>query len=230
MNFGYKRAGAVASAMVLFAAGFSLYGAGASAQDAAQDAAQEQAQSDAASVAQATQNAQPAPAIRFVASEMVQNVPEAPVPAQEPEAPAQSSASSLYELVAATPADGEMSREVTCLAKAVYFEARGEELAGQLAVAQVVINRANSTQFPDDYCSVVTQRAQFSFVRGGRIPQPNANSHAWQRARAIARIAHRDLWDSRVDDALYFHATHVSPRWARHKSARGRIDSHLFYR
>lgn len=218
MNFGYKRAGAVASAMVLFAAGFSLYGAGASAQD--------QVQSEAAPAVQASENGPEAPSIRFVASEVVQDVPVE----QEPEAQAEISASSLYELVAATPADGEMSREVTCLAKAVYFEARGEELAGQLAVAQVVINRAQSGRFPDDYCSVVTQRAQFSFVRGGRIPQPNANSHAWQRARAIARIAHRDLWDSKVDDALYFHATHVSPRWARHKSARGQIDSHVFYR
>lgn len=221
MNFGYQRAGAVASAMVLLAAGFSLYGQGAIAQDQVQSQA---APAVLASEIVASENSPEAPAIRFVASEVVQDVPA------EPEALAEISASSLYELVAATPVDGAMSREVTCLAKAVYFEARGEELAGQLAVAQVVINRADSSQFPDDYCSVVTQRAQFSFVRGGRIPQPNANSHAWQRARAIARIAHRDLWDSEVDDALYFHATHVSPRWARTKSARGQIDSHLFYR
>ena len=123
-----------------------------------------------------------------------------------------------------------MSRELRCLAQAVYFESRGEPLAGQLAVAQVVINRADHHRFPDDYCSVVTQRAQFSFVRGGRIPDPNAASKAWQRARAIARIAHRELWDSEADDALYFHATHVSPRWARSKTARAHIDTHIFYR
>jgi len=222
MNFGYKRAGAVASATVLFAAGFGAYGAGAIAQD--QVAAQAPAQSTLEQAAPSQDDA--VPQIRFVASEVVQDIHQQMAP---PEA-APVAADTLYALVAATPVDGEMSREMQCLAQAVYFESRGEPLSGQLAVAQVVINRANSPLFPDDYCSVVTQRAQFSFVRGGTIPQPNASSNAWQRARAIARIAHRDLWESEAGDALYFHATHVRPRWARHKSARARIDSHIFYR
>ena len=176
--------------------------------------------------------------VRFVASPVIQDVPEPETPEPETEAVADTPASgpilgnagSLHELVAQINFNAEMSREVKCLAQAVYFESRGEPLSGQLAVARVVVNRASSATFPDDYCSVVTQRAQFSFVRGGNIPEPNRSSQAWHRAKAIARIAHRELWQSEVGDALYFHATHVSPRWARKMQTRARIDSHIFYR
>ncbi|TIX49302.1 cell wall hydrolase [Alteraurantiacibacter aquimixticola] len=164
--------------------------------------------------------------VRFVSSAVVQEIPEAPEePVVEPQA-----STSLRELVSTVSSAEEMSTELRCLAQAVYFESRGEPLAGQLAVARVVINRSESRLFPNDYCSVVTQRAQFSFVRAGRIPTPNASSQAWRRAKAIARIAHQELWDSEAADSLYFHATHVSPRWARAKASVARIDSHIFYR
>ena len=117
-----------------------------------------------------------------------------------------------------------------CLAEAVYFEARGEPLAGQLAVARVVINRSQSGNYPADYCSVVTQPAQFSFVRRGHIPQADESSEAWRRAKAIAQIAHQELWPSEVGDAQYFHATYVRPSWARRKVQLARIDTHIFYR
>lgn len=207
--------------MVLLGTGFGAYGVGAVAQDQVEA---ESVQADIANI-ETQSAADNTPAIRFVASEVVQDIPEDSAPVD-----LTTDANSLRELVATTAVSEEMSREVRCLAQAVYFEARGEPLAGQLAVAKVVINRADHAQFPDDYCSVVTQRAQFSFVRGGRIPQPNAGSAAWNRARAIARIAHRDMWESEADDALYFHATYVKPRWARHKTTRARIDSHIFYR
>ncbi|RJY10320.1 cell wall hydrolase [Aurantiacibacter aquimixticola] len=179
------------------------------------------------SESEAPQNAAD-PQVRFVASEVVQDIPEKIEP--EAETVDAADASTLRELVGEIDTSGELSREVMCLAQAVYFEARGEPLDGQLAVATVVVNRAESNTFPDDYCSVVTQRSQFSFVRGGRIPQPNRGSAAWQRAKAIARIAHRDLWESPVDDALYFHATYVRPRWARRMIARATIRNHIFYR
>lgn len=123
-----------------------------------------------------------------------------------------------------------MAEEKFCLAQAIYFEARGEPLAGQLAVARVIINRSESPQFPSDYCAVVTQRGQFSFVRGGRIPSAPEGSAAWARAVSIARIAHQDLWPSDADDALFFHASYVRPAWAGRKTARATIDRHIFYR
>ena len=137
---------------------------------------------------------------------------------------------SLYELVAATDTDFALSEQMRCLAGAVYFESRGEPLAGQLAVAQVVINRAESNLFPASYCGVVTQRAQFSFVRGGVIPQARTGTEAWMRAKAIARIAHEGLWDSEAGDSLYFHAKYVRPSWSRKKTALATINQHIFYR
>lgn len=227
MNRKTHHAGAIASAVMLFALLLGTGLTGAFAQDQAEPVAVEQVEGNAADNATAPETSQ----VRFVSQPMVQEIP---VAAQTPPTQAVSQladdASSLRDLVAVMPAAGEMSREMQCLAQAVYFESRGEPLAGQLAVARVVINRAESSLFPDDYCSVVTQRAQFSFVRGGRIPAPNTGSQAWTRARAIARIAHQELWDSEAADALFFHATHVRPRWASNKATRARIDSHIFYR
>ncbi len=218
MKITWKRAGALALASTVIASSFGTATSGAIAQD----------QTDLTEVTQdLTETEEPQnaaePQVRFVANEMVQDVPV------EPEVQS-ADASSLRELVGTIDTAGEMSREVMCLAQAVYFESRGEPLNGQLAVARVIVNRAESNRFPDDYCSVVTQRSQFSFVRGGHIPMPNESSSAWNRAKAIARIAHRDLWDSEAGDALYFHATHVRPSWARRMTTRARIDNHIFYR
>ena len=162
----------------------------------------------------------------FVSEEVVQPLPAEPV-AEEGGA---TDAASLRELVAEMPRAGELSREMECLAGAIYFESRGEPLAGQLAVGQVIINRAESGAFPSDYCGVVFQRSQFSFVRGGRMPAIDRGSNAWSRATAIARIAHEGLWDSEAGDSLYFHAKYVRPSWSRTKIARATIDTHVFYR
>lgn len=174
--------------------------------------------------------------LRFVANEVVQPLPE---PMFDPDEGINSAinaevgaraASSLRELVSSIPLHSEAPQDLHCLAQAVYFESRGEPLAGQLAVARVIINRAESRAFPDSYCSVVKQRAQFSFVKSGRIPAVRQASEAWRRAQAIARIAEEELWESQAQDALYFHAVHVKPRWAAKKLARATIDRHIFYR
>ncbi|WP_095012339.1 cell wall hydrolase [Tsuneonella mangrovi] len=161
----------------------------------------------------------------FVSNPVVQPVDEhASVDA------APSDATSLRELVDDMPTREALTPEMKCLAGAVYFESRGEPLAGQLAVAKVVINRAESDAFPSDYCGVVFQRAQFSFVRGGQMPHIRKSSPAWKRAKAIARIAHEDLWQSKAENALYFHTRSVHPRWSRTRIAEATINSHIFYR
>jgi spore germination cell wall hydrolase CwlJ-like protein len=161
-----------------------------------------------------------ADAPRFYAEEVVQALPEAKL----------SDASSLAELVETMPAEAPLSRDLECLAQAIYFEARGEPLTGQLAVGEVIVNRTTSGRYPSDYCSVVTQPGQFSFVRHGRIPAPDESSLAWSNARALAQIAHQDLWQSPCGEALYFHARYVRPGWARTKVQLATIDSHIFYR
>jgi hypothetical protein len=142
-------------------------------------------------------------------------------------------ADSLLQLIGDMPIpvdDSELAPDMKCLAQAVYFESRGEPIEGQLAVAEVVINRAKSDLYPDSYCDVIKQPAQFSFVRRGRIPNADESSDAWQRAVAIAEIAQQNLWQSKAATAMYFHATYVNPSWAHQKTELAQIDTHIFYR
>lgn len=141
--------------------------------------------------------------------------------------PAPVTAASLAELVAVTPRPAEIDPELRCLAGAVYFESRGESLPGQLAVAHVVINRANSGRFPRSLCGVVHQKSQFSFVRGGRMPAIRKGAQ-WDNAVAIAQIARDGTWKNRAPGALFFHARYVSPGWRKTRIAQ--IDNHIFYR
>jgi cell wall hydrolase len=121
------------------------------------------------------------------------------------------------------------SRELECLATGVYFEAKSEPLAGQLAVGQVIANRAESHgRFPSTYCGVLFQRGQFSFVRGHSLPHVSHSSSQWQTAVAVAKIVDQGLKDSVVGDALFFHARYVSPGW--HLKRVASIGNHIFFR
>lgn len=133
----------------------------------------------------------------------------------------------LAAAVAAQDAIAE-DAELNCLAIGIYYESKGEPLEGQLAVAEVILNRAKSGRFPASVCGVLTQRGQFSFVRGGRLSQPPASARAWKTALAVAQVARDDAWDSRVSDALFFHARYVSPGWR--KARVGSVGNHIFYR
>jgi spore germination cell wall hydrolase CwlJ-like protein len=125
---------------------------------------------------------------------------------------------------------GTAGAEEDCLANAVYFEARGESLEGQLAVAEVVLNRSRSGRYPATWCGVVTQHAQFSFVRHGIIPAANRDSEAWKRAVAIARIAQQGANRMLAPNVLWYHANYVSPAWGRRLARSGVIGAHIFYR
>ena len=151
---------------------------------------------------------------------------KAATPATAPET-ASPHFASLEDAVAAQSEGSSASDEVACLAGAIYFEAKGEPLSGQLAVANVIINRAKSGRFPPDICGVVTQRGQFSFVRAGRMPTVDAAARAYRTAAAVARVALAAVWDSPAAAALFFHARRVG-------AGRGvqvaSIGNHVFYR
>ena len=135
---------------------------------------------------------------------------------------------SLAALVRRHAATETADREQHCLAGAIYFESKGEPLDGQLAVAHVILNRAQSGRFASTICGVVHQRGQFSFVRGGSMPAIARDSGMWRTAVAVAKIAQGDLWNASTDNALFFHARRVSPGW---RLARvGAIGNHVFYR
>jgi N-acetylmuramoyl-L-alanine amidase len=135
----------------------------------------------------------------------------------------------LGELVAQLRSSEPGTRELECLAVGVYFEAKSEPLAGQLAVGDVIANRAKSGgRFPPSYCGVLFQRGQFSFIRGRSLPSVPRASRQWQNAVAIAKIVDQDLKDSAASNALFFHAKRVSPGWRLKRVAS--IGNHIFYR
>jgi spore germination cell wall hydrolase CwlJ-like protein len=153
----------------------------------------------------------------------------APQTAEQDEPVAITRGASLGDTVAKLRRSDAGSRELECLAAGVYFESKSEPLAGQLAVGQVIANRADSRgRFPSSYCGVLTQRGQFSFVRGGRWPAINKNSLQWKNAVAVARIVEADLHASNVGEALFFHARRVSPGWRLTRVAS--VGNHVFYR
>jgi len=136
---------------------------------------------------------------------------------------------SLAEMVANLRSSEPGSRELECLAVGIYFESKSEPLAGQLAVGEVIENRAQSGgRFPSTYCGVLFQRGQFSFVRGKSWPAVNRSGRQWQTAVAIAKIVDQDLKDSAVGKALFFHAKRVSPGWRLKRIAS--VGNHIFYR
>jgi spore germination cell wall hydrolase CwlJ-like protein len=135
----------------------------------------------------------------------------------------------LATMVAELRAPEAGNHELECLATGIYFESKSEPLAGQLAVGQVIANRAQSGgRFPGTYCGVLFQRGQFSFVHAGRLPSVPRSTRQWQTAVAIAKIVDQGLKESSVGDALFFHARYVAPGWRAKRIAS--IGNHIFYR
>jgi N-acetylmuramoyl-L-alanine amidase len=136
----------------------------------------------------------------------------------------------LYALVQKFETNAPLDSETNCLATAVYFESRGESVEGQLAVAKVVMNRATSGRYPPDWCSVVKQPAQFSFVQHGQFPQADTNSEAWKKAEAVAELAVANVVPSIGPDVLWYHADYVAPSWRHNLQEVQQIGAHIFYR
>ncbi|MBV7255746.1 cell wall hydrolase [Pacificimonas sp. WHA3] len=124
----------------------------------------------------------------------------------------------------------ELDEEMRCLASAVYNEARGEPLEGQLAVAQVVLNRVDDRRWPSSICAVVYQRSQFSFTFDGKPDVPAVPNNNWKRAEAVAVVAATENWEDVTDEAVFFHATYVQPKWRRAFEKTADIGQHIFYR
>lgn len=154
---------------------------------------------------------------------------EAPIPAPEATQDEEvAPGATLVETVARMRSSDAGSREIECLAGAIYFESKSEPLQGQLAVGHVIANRSHSGRFPSSYCGVVFQRSQFSFVRGHALPSIPRASLQWKNAVAIAKIVDQNLHGSPIGKALFFHARRVSPGW--HLTRVATLGNHVFYR
>ena len=146
--------------------------------------------------------------------------------------------------------------ELYCLAQNIYFEAKSEPLAGQYAVADVVLNRVNDTRYPNTICEVVREgpikeswktkqdpnlsdderiyyprknRCQFSWYCDGKSDKPKEHK-AWRDAMHIANGVYNGHLDDLVEGATHYHAHYVNPSWADTKTYVTRIDDHIFYK
>jgi N-acetylmuramoyl-L-alanine amidase len=129
--------------------------------------------------------------------------------------------------------DRERDPELYCLALNIYFEARGESIKGQFAVADVTLNRVEANDWPDNICDVVYQRRQFSWTHQVRNPQDPriAEREAWHDAQLFAvEIARWEIMRGVTDGATYFHASYARPNWRHSFEKTTRIGTHLFYR
>ena len=136
----------------------------------------------------------------------------------------------LYALVDKYSTGAPLDEQANCIAVAVYHEARGETLEGQLAVARVIMNRSVSGRYPASWCGVVKQPWQFSFVRNGRMPSVDQNSTAWRNALGVTRLAINNAVESVPTDCLWYHANYVAPSWGRRLTRVSQIGAHIFYR
>ena len=121
------------------------------------------------------------------------------------------------------------TRDIECLAMNIYHEARGEPVVGQIAVAQVTMNRVEHNYFPDTVCSVVWDEDQFSWTNDGRSDRIRDN-RAYSVALNIAETVYHDEEDDPTEGSLFYHATYISPpRWTRHMEVSTKIGIHVFY-
>jgi spore germination cell wall hydrolase CwlJ-like protein len=127
--------------------------------------------------------------------------------------------------------------DLECLAENIYFEARGEPLDGQYAVAEVTLNRTRARNFPHSICAVVHETrwdpsrqryvADFSWTELGALAPQDVQ--AWKNAMTVATAVYDDLRAPLVPGALFYHATNVRPVWARGRKAITTIGNHIFY-
>jgi len=129
------------------------------------------------------------------------------------------------------------ARELRCLAENIYFEARGESLNGQYAVAEVTMNRLRAPRFPKTICGVVYDTrwdairhrfvGHFSWTEDQQRSEPWGP--AWEQAMKVATAVYNDTYMPLVPDALHYHAADVQPEWSRSMHAVARIGNHVFY-
>lgn len=130
------------------------------------------------------------------------------------------------------------AQELACLARNVYFEARGEPVAGQYAVAEVTMNRKGAERFPDTVCGVVHEKnwdpirgrfvGAFSWTEFDVLPEPSGAE--WAHAQKVAVDVYFRRTTPRLQGATHFHATYIMPAWAKEKKPVARIGRHVFYR
>ncbi len=117
-----------------------------------------------------------------------------------------------------------------CLATAIFFEGRNQSVDGQMAIAEVILNRVADPQWPDTICGVINQKNQFLFTRDERSDNPEkyVEPKAWKTAQIIAHDAVRGINLIGLT-STHFIGVHIHPSWVHGLQLDGRIEDHLFY-
>ena len=129
----------------------------------------------------------------------------------------------------------KMNRELKCLSEALYFEARGERIEGQIAVADVIINRKNSNQFPSTICGVVSEGShkrhacQFSYNCDGKL-ELIYDRKTYRRIVKLSSLILNGAFSNLTNGATFFHASEVSPAWSKKFKETITIGRHIFYK
>tara|TARA_R100000278_G_scaffold93708_1_gene71538 strand:- start:111 stop:545 length:435 start_codon:yes stop_codon:yes gene_type:complete len=136
-----------------------------------------------------------------------------------------------------------IAEAIVCLALNVYHEAKNQSLSGQIAVAEVVMNRVDDPRYPNNVCDVVKQgltykwnpgfpirnKCQFSWYCDGKSDVAKQKD-AWEEALSVAKGVYHGYLDAYLEGATHYHAYYVNPSWAETKTYITRIDDHIFYR
>ena len=132
-------------------------------------------------------------------------------------------------LIACTHAYESHAEQIKCLADNIYFEALTESEAGQVAVANVTMNRVKSKHFPDNVCDVVWEPKQFSWTHDGKSDTPDSEK-AYKEVYEIAKAVYYGNIVDITEGATFYHADYVNPSWAKVMDRVGKIDRHIFYK
>ncbi|MDX1431373.1 MAG: cell wall hydrolase [Gammaproteobacteria bacterium] len=144
----------------------------------------------------------------------------------------------LAYMAMVSKSDGSRLRDLTCLTRNIYHEARGEPLVGQFAVAEVTLNRVASDRFPDSMCDVVYEK-RWDKIRGRYVGgfswtelevPPEIDHDAWREAWHVAETVTSEHYTPTLEGALFYHSRTIRPSWSRGKQRVARIGRHVFYR
>jgi len=136
-----------------------------------------------------------------------------------------------------------IAEAIVCLALNVYHEAKNQSLSGQIAVAEVVMNRVDDSRYPNNVCDVVKQgltykwnpgfpirnKCQFSWYCDGKSDVAKQKD-AWEEALSVSKGVYHGYLNAYLEGATHYHAYYVNPSWAETKTYITRIDDHIFYR
>ena len=121
-----------------------------------------------------------------------------------------------------------ITQDIDCMSKTIYYEARNQPLEGQTAIGFVILNRVHSNKYPNDICSVVHQKNQFSWFWDNKSDVPK-NKNAYLESIILSCGIMSGVVKNNVPNDLFYHADYVTPKWAENKKVDKAIGNHYFY-